>query len=289
MSPFLIQATSACAQCGTEISALSCPNCGRLRYSAELEDLAKRARDAAQVGDLRAARDLWNQALPLLPPDTVQYRTIEQRIKDLTAQIDAAEAPQAAKQTGWKKTMAGGAGPALLLLLSKGKLILLGLTKLSTLLSMFAFFGVYWSMYGWAFALGLVLSIYIHEMGHVTLLRSYGIPASAPMFIPGFGAFISVRGRDARAGAGFARWTCGAAIRIGLGASLLPRAGRHRIDEARGDRSRRGCDQSVQPDSGLAARWLARSAFPHAAAAFDVWLSWRSPCGGLRRRRCCCW
>jgi Zn-dependent protease len=43
-------------------------------------------------------------------------------------------------------------------------------------------------------ALGLVLSIYIHEMGHVTAIRHYGLPASAPMFIPGLGAFIRLRG-----------------------------------------------------------------------------------------------
>jgi Zn-dependent protease len=59
---------------------------------------------------------------------------------------------------------------------------------------MAASLGVYWSMYGWAFALGLVLSIYIHEMGHVVALRQYGFPASAPMFIPGLGAFIRMRG-----------------------------------------------------------------------------------------------
>jgi Zn-dependent protease len=53
---------------------------------------------------------------------------------------------------------------------------------------------VYWALYGWAFALGLILSIYIHEMGHVAAIRRYGFPASAPMFIPGFGAFIQLRG-----------------------------------------------------------------------------------------------
>ena len=59
----------------------------------------------------------------------------------------------------------------MLLLVSKLKFLLLGLTKASTFISMFAFFGVYWSIYGWPLALGLVLSIYIHEMGHVAMLR----------------------------------------------------------------------------------------------------------------------
>jgi Zn-dependent protease len=55
----------------------------------------------------------------------------------------------------------------------------------------FAFFGVYWAAFGWPLALGLVVSIYIHEMGHVAALVHLGKKASAPMFIPGVGAFVS--------------------------------------------------------------------------------------------------
>jgi Zn-dependent protease len=53
--------------------------------------------------------------------------------------------------------------------------------------------GVYWALWGWKFALGLVGSIYVHEMGHVAALNRYGIRASAPMFIPGLGAFITAK------------------------------------------------------------------------------------------------
>jgi Zn-dependent protease len=59
---------------------------------------------------------------------------------------------------------------------------------------MLASLGVYWNMYGWPFAAGIVISIYIHEMGHVIAIRRYGFPATAPMFIPGIGAFIRMRG-----------------------------------------------------------------------------------------------
>src|SRR5207237_8755513 len=76
----------------------------------------------------------------------------------------------------------------ILLLLTKGKLLLLGLTKLSTLSSMALFFGFDARFLGWQLALGLVLSIYVHEMGHVAALHRHGIKASSPMFIPGFGA-----------------------------------------------------------------------------------------------------
>src|SRR5207302_3963478 len=82
---------------------------------------------------------------------------------------------------------------AALFLLTKGKLLLLGLTKATTFFSMLLSLGVYWAAWGWKFALGLVLSIYIHEMGHVFALRRLGFKASAPMFIPGLGALIRLR------------------------------------------------------------------------------------------------
>jgi Zn-dependent protease len=55
---------------------------------------------------------------------------------------------------------------------------------------MLASIGLYWAAFGLPFAVGLVLSIYVHEMGHVMALQHYGIRASAPMFVPGLGAYI---------------------------------------------------------------------------------------------------
>ncbi len=52
---------------------------------------------------------------------------------------------------------------------------------------------MYWTAWGWKFALGLVVSIYVHEMGHVAALRGYGTKANAPMFIPGLGALIRLK------------------------------------------------------------------------------------------------
>jgi len=118
----------------------------------------------------------------------------------------------------------------ILLALTKGKLVLLGLTKLNTLLSMLATIGVYWVFYGWKFGLGFVLSIYVHEMGHVMALARYGIPASAPMFIPGFGAFVRLKaypasvGEDARVGLAGPLWGLGAALAC-MGIGLLTGSG----------------------------------------------------------------
>src|SRR5258706_13079612 len=105
-----------------------------------------------------------------------------------------------------------------LVILTKGKLVLLGLTKLNTLLSMLVSIGFYWALYGWKFGLGFVLSIYVHEMGHVIALARYGIPASPPMFIPGFGAIVRLKAypaspsEDARVGLAGPIWGLGAAI-----------------------------------------------------------------------------
>ena len=106
----------------------------------------------------------------------------------------------------------------LLFLLSKGKVLLIGLTQAKTFLSMALAVGVYTTIWGWRFALGIVISIYVHEMGHVVWLRRYGIPATAPMFIPGLGAFVRLKqhpatvGEDARIGLAGPAWGAAAAI-----------------------------------------------------------------------------
>jgi Zn-dependent protease len=106
----------------------------------------------------------------------------------------------------------------LVLLLTKGKLLLLGLTKTSTLFSMLLSVGVYWTVWGWPFAVGLVLSIYVHEMGHVYALNRFGFKATAPMFIPGVGALIRLRQHpvdpreDARIGLAGPIWGLAAAL-----------------------------------------------------------------------------
>jgi Zn-dependent protease len=47
--------------------------------------------------------------------------------------------------------------------------------------------------FGWWFAAGFVVLLFVHEMGHVIALRREGIKASAPMFIPFMGAVITAR------------------------------------------------------------------------------------------------
>src|SRR5271165_423368 len=205
----------SCLTCGAYLgaAALKCPACGRLVHASTLEQIAAKAQAAAMNGDLQAARGLWQQALPLLPSDTLQYRSVLAKIAELEAKIGKGEG---ASQSAWRKGVAA-LGP-IGVLLWKLKALLLGLTKLSTLVSMFAFMGVYWALFGWQLAVGIAISIYIHEMGHVQACRNYGIPASAPMFIPGLGAFIRLRTmvvtpiQDARIGLAGPLYGMGAAV-----------------------------------------------------------------------------
>lgn len=106
---------------------------------------------------------------------------------------------------------------ALLLLLPKAKLLL---TAGSALVSVAA----YSMLWGWRFAVGFVVLLFIHEMGHVIQLRRQGISASAPTFIPFLGAMIASRslGEDAYAEAkvglaGPVLGTLGASVCLAIG------------------------------------------------------------------------
>src|SRR3954466_8930982 len=59
--------------------------------------------------------------------------------------------------------------------------------------SMIVSVGAYALLGGWWFGLGLVLLIFVHEMGHVLELRRQGVPASAPLFIPFMGAVVGMK------------------------------------------------------------------------------------------------
>jgi Zn-dependent protease len=48
-------------------------------------------------------------------------------------------------------------------------------------------------VFGWKFAVGFVLLLFVHELGHVIQLRREGIEASAPLFIPFLGAVVAAK------------------------------------------------------------------------------------------------
>ena len=109
----------------------------------------------------------------------------------------------------------GGLLIPVVFLASKAKGLLLAVTKIkavTTLGTMFVSIAAYAWAFGWPFAVGFVLLIFVHEMGHVIQLRREGVEASAPIFIPFLGAMIAAKslGKDAVAEA-----------RVGLAGPIL--------------------------------------------------------------------
>jgi Zn-dependent protease len=238
MSVENLTAAIVCPQCQTQVARtlLVCPVCHRLTHAQELNELAERAAKAEQAHDIAGELELWREALQWLPEGSRQYSSVVKKISDLSARVETVGSGNAPSQKKrWSKVPLGLGAVALLLwkfkvvvlfVVTKAKLLLLGLTKTSTLFSMLLSLGVYWTAWGWKFALGLVVSIYVHEMGHVAMLRRYGIKATAPMFIPGVGAFVRLKQyptnvrEDARIGLAGPVWGLSAAL-IAWGVSLL--------------------------------------------------------------------
>lgn len=77
----------------------------------------------------------------------------------------------------------------LLLLLSGVKLGKLFTTGGTMVLSVLA----YSFIYGWRYAVGFVLLIFVHEMGHYLAARQRGLDVGAPTFIPFVGAWIALK------------------------------------------------------------------------------------------------
>lgn len=90
-----------------------------------------------------------------------------------------------------------GAAVAFVLLKLKSVIALLKFATLGKLLlsgsSMFLYIGVMALRRGPAFGVGFVVLLLIHELGHATTIRRYGLKASWPIFIPFFGAMIALK------------------------------------------------------------------------------------------------
>ena len=137
------------------------------------------------------------------------------------------------------------AGP-LLLALKNVKLFAFSLTFLVSL-------AAYTSIWGWRFALGFMLLLMVHEMGHVIQLRREGVPASAPMFIPFMGAFVGMKEMPKNAWAEAKVGLAGPVLGTRRRGRLPGRGGRDRQRPAAGGRLHRLLPEPVQPDPGGAA------------------------------------
>ena len=121
------------------------------------------------------------------------------RVSELTpeerarlAELAYYEAPEPARHEPRFPFLRKLAGPFIALgalLLKFGGVLL----KFKFFFSIFVSAAFYVWFGGWWFGLGLVLLLFVHEMGHVLEARRQGLPVSAPLFIPFLGAMITMR------------------------------------------------------------------------------------------------
>src|SRR3954449_13381987 len=136
-----------------------------------------------------------------LPPSPDQYTASDDDFRpppepERSPDPERSEDPFGGEHKPWWKR-AGGGVAALGLLIAKFaakiKVVLLLLPKLKILTtsgSMLVSVAAYSLIWGWQFAAGFVVLLFVHEMGHVIQLRLEGIQASAPLFIPFLGAAV---------------------------------------------------------------------------------------------------
>ena len=67
-----------------------------------------------------------------------------------------------------------------------GPLLLSGGTMLLSL-------AVYAVIFGWRYAAGIIVLLFVHEMGHYIAARQRGLPVGLPTFIPFLGAWIEMK------------------------------------------------------------------------------------------------
>jgi Zn-dependent protease len=127
-----------------------------------------------------------------LPPTATEPEPEPQRSPEPPRSRD----PFGGQQRPWWKRAGGFLVAAVLVAVkfaAKLKAVLLLLPKLKLLTtsgSMLVSIGAYSLIWGWKFAAGFVVLLFVHEMGHVIQLRREGIEASAPVFIPFLGALV---------------------------------------------------------------------------------------------------
>jgi Zn-dependent protease len=134
----------------------------------------------------------------------------------MEAESNATDQP---KQSVWKRLLA----PFALLIagIAKFKGIFFAALKFLPFLlktggTMVLSIGAYAMLWGWQFALGFVLLIFVHECGHLLAARHCGLKVGLPVFIPFMGAVIALKEAPRNA------WI---EATVGIGGPLLGTAG----------------------------------------------------------------
>ena len=98
----------------------------------------------------------------------------------------ASPTPAPASRRGWARFLAPIVVAGTVLLKIAGSLKFLGV---------FISVGGYALIWGWRFAIGFVLLILVHELGHYVEARRQGLNPQLPVFVPFIGAYVALRGQ----------------------------------------------------------------------------------------------
>jgi Zn-dependent protease len=180
--------SSNCKRCAAPLAAeaLVCNRCHTLVHAEALEQLSSGAQMLEEQGDRKLAKEQWLTAAALLPANSRQLTWIQDHVRHLELASSDSSSPEPTSNK-W----VGRLGPLapLALALAKGK-ALLALLNLKFMLSLVAFAGLYWGLYGLSFGLGFAVQILLHEFGHYIDIKRRGLPADMPVFLPGIGAYV---------------------------------------------------------------------------------------------------
>ena len=148
------------------------------------------------------------------------------------------------------------------------------LLQVKFLFSMFVSAAFYVWFGGWWFGLGLVLLLFVHEMGHVLEAKRQGLPVSAPLFIPFLGALITLKQMPHNAWneaklaiAGPILGSLGAAVDLGrTGRDRLAITSRRSRSSASSSTSSTCCPSCRSTADGSSARSIRRSGWSASSA-----------------------
>lgn len=116
-------------------------------------------------------------------PYIAEQRAAQQASDSLSTPYAPANTPHG---TPVGRKEAAGCASGVAMLAVAGKVVLPFLSAIASL-------AAYAFLFGWQFGLGIVVLLFVHEMGHFVIIRAKGIPASWPVFIPLLGAYVAMR------------------------------------------------------------------------------------------------
>ncbi len=152
-----------------------------------------REREIPRPGDAAGSQGEWSERTPLYAPPPTEEEL--RRIYDASAHSTYPAKPP---EPAWRAFLRRLTTPlvALGLLVWKAKFLFVALFKFKLFTvagSMLVSIGAYTLLWGWQFAVGFVVLLFVHELGHVAEAKRQGLPVSAPLFIPFLGAMIALK------------------------------------------------------------------------------------------------